>query len=221
MAAPTPKTSGTATAAFTFGAISVTPAEAATAAAGDGLLVLAVCSSANTLSMTGWTTIMANTVVGGVNIAIWGIANRGSSAPSTTVTCSAVDYIEANLYQWSGGDTTSPFVGFTTVNNSGSTNPDPPSTGVVASADYLAICGCVNWDTGGAWVAPTGYSNKVDINLSAEDNALASKQLTAATSEDPGAWSGGIGASTACWAFTILIKPASAGSAGNVAWIRA
>jgi len=82
--------------------------------------------------------------------------------------------------------------------NGSTSNPNPPASGTVPSGDYLALCSA--HDNNLTQTPPTNYTEEVDAT--SDYTAIASRELTGITSEDPGTF----GTSSGFWsAFTVLV----------------
>lgn len=111
-----------------------------------------------------------------------------------------------------GVDTTTPEDVTTTTATGSSLNPNPPSiTTVTPNAWVLAPACSIISDT--AVVAPTGYSNQVDINTAGTGSnptttAMATKLVETAGVEDPATWTAWLSGAWGCFAVAVRPGPA-------------
>jgi hypothetical protein len=185
-----------------------TPGEPASSALNDGMISVAICDNAQTITLpSGWTSIASGSASTTFKYNVAWI-RRGASAPSLTWVITGAAYREVYTFGWSGcvtsGNIYEAFTAGTAV--TGSTQPNPPSvTTVNANAKVIAIG--VNWNgSGTAWVAPASYTIR-SRNTAGDDVAVADRASIASggTVEDPGVFTGD-GSSGTLWAITIALQ---------------
>jgi hypothetical protein len=185
------------------------------------IVIIGKGSGANTINaLTDWTELLDENVANGALAIIW---YSGAGVPSNpTFTQSATSRSVWGAYRITGADktTVTPEVGTTATGTS--TTPDPPSVTVTGGPkDILAIaCFCISQATELAdddTLVSTFPSNYTDgqiektggttgTNLSGMLGSAA-RQVTAASSEDPGTFTMGAGRT---WrAQTIVVHPAA------------
>lgn len=212
---------------YGFTAANVVVTEPTGTAQNDVLILMLHLGGASTGSPaapTGWTTLYSGTSTqgsgsdNGFKFLVSYIV-RGASAPSLTCSNGSTFYGEWNVLGFSGCSTSSPIdsqsaSGALSTTSSG--NFDPPATTAVSSS-AMAVCGGLFWDgSATAWAAPTGYTIRSTVNVS-NDQALASKLLSASGSENPAAFSGAAVGTADIWqGFTITLAP-SGGAAPSPA----
>jgi hypothetical protein len=169
----------------------------------SGNLLLAVCAALHntSLSMSGWTQV--GTLVGSNALAVFAKTAAGGDTGTLTTSGSAETF-GVTVFQVSGWSGSISDVGFAGgVQSSGA--PNPPSLTMPVSADYLWFaCGSAG---SACTAAPANYTNR--INSPTASGCImntAQRQLTA-TTEDPGAFTGGFTASSGV--ATLAIAPVS------------
>lgn len=132
-----------------------------------------------------------------------------AQAETGTTTGMAVEHV------WTGADTTTPEDATTTTTTVTNTSrADPPSiTTVTADAVVIAVCGSAYYQSS-TLLAPTGYSNMVDVGDSGTSIGhvmMASKSVASPGAENPGIFNdfnNGVGDTSASGAAaTVAIKP--------------
>lgn len=189
---------------------------------GDVIVGVMVCGSgtstaANAIQPSGWTVLYSGTQGAFKYNVSW--VQRGSSAPSYVWTIAGTSiYREVNAICLQGGaaiSLDSQSSSGTAGNKANPVNPDPPATTAVASSS-LAVCGGVAWQGATTtWTVSSGYVRHSDTT-SGNDCAAGTKSLSAAGSENPGAFSGGAnpGGNADYWdGFTITFTDVSASTA--------
>ena len=193
--------------------------EPAGTAAGDVLVALVVHeNTANSITGPGsWSQLAegGTPTAASAGFRFWfGYIVRGASAPSLTWTSTGAVYYETHIIGLVGVDNASPIdaqssVG-STVANSG-TGPDPPAATATLATD-MAVTAAGHWSgsVGGGWTAPGSYT-LCSNNTTGNDGMIAYRLLSAAGSEDPGAFTDGTLANSDKWnGMTVLFKDASA-----------
>lgn len=179
---------------------------------------LAVENAATITLPTGWSVLY--TASSGTAFSYWlGYILRGASAPSFAWTHANEAYRELHILSFSAVDTTTPVDASADGGASaGTAPPDPPAaTPTGGLTDDMAIAVGMHWSgsPAGGWVAPTGYTLRSD-NTVGNDVAVATKQLTLSSAEDPAAFTVGTTLVTnQLWSATVLLRnsggaPASA-----------
>ena len=175
-----------------------------------------------TLTTTGYTKLIE--LFGGgttaINLAVW--RKIMGATPDSTAVCDgtggAGDTTTCVEHVWTGADTGTP-EDATTVGTT-NTTADPNSPSIVTVTDNAIVLSLVSKDVSDATVtAPTGYSNKIDINATDTNSSttgVASISKTPAGTEDPPVWTGFAAPASDVWAAaTVAIRPA-AGAAASI-----
>lgn len=190
---------------------------------GDVLVALFIVDAGTTYTApAGWTTIYSGvSATSSFRYALMYVV-RDASAPNLTWTYTGSTYRELFILGFSGCDTTDPIDASSQIpSGNGTVNPDPPVvTAVSSSAMALAIG--INWagSTTGGWGVPSGYTIRTD-NTAANDGVIASKLLTVAGAENPGAFSNAVTTAPAdYWAAAITLSPLPATTV-TTAWLTA
>jgi len=135
------------------------------------------------------------------------------ATPDTSVTClgsgNAQDATAYTAMVFRGEDTTTPEDATTTTANAATGNPDPPSITTVTNGAWVLAIG-LSAGNNATITGPSGYSN---LNTSQDTdtrpiNAMgATKEITTAGAENPGAYSG-LPSNSVCSA-SVAIRPAA------------
>jgi len=154
--------------------------------------------TARAISSSGWTELTPiQPVTYALDTAFWKIA--GDSEPASydfVISGGTVKGMNGGVLRIDNAGTSPVLVSPTPANGSTSV-PNPPASGTVKSADYLALA--ASHDNNLTQTPPTNYTERVDVDYT----AIATRELEAVTSEDPGSF----GTSSAFWsAFTILVR---------------
>jgi len=208
MAAPAFETAATNTGSGT----SLTINKPSGTVSGD-LLVVALAgegASSATWSLSGWTVVRNYSDLGSVGWQTNAVMYKqaGGSEPSSySFSATASQTVSVGgIIRISGVDSTAP-VAAATYTEVATGSLDPPSSGSVTADDYLAVAVAARGD-GASQTPPTNYTERVDVAATGENVSLATRALTAATSEDPGAF--GSVTYYPGMAATILVTPADA-----------
>jgi len=177
----------------------------------EGDLLVAVISCVETpQAESGWT--MDLSVSGDLAAVYYKLA--GGSEPSTyTFDFGASSLVCAGgIIRISGAHQTTPVAAIPTSVYTGDGHPDPPSSGTVSSDDYLAVALFGNIGPALSSTPPSGYDERVDhaedATITEAAVGIATKTLSAATTENPGAFTLNSASSpTFNAAWTILIAP--------------
>lgn len=177
----------------------------------DVMVALVECDG-NGRSITapsGWTQLFTGT--GGTSFSYWlGYIVRGASAPALTWTWSPTGstWRELVIATFSGVDTASPIDASAQASVTTTASPNPPAV-TAGDAAALAIAVCNLWAGSGAggWTPPSGYTIR-NNNAAGHETGMATKQLSATGSEDPGTFTNGASSDTA-WAATVTLTPAA------------
>lgn len=177
---------------------------------------ISLAASGGTPALSGWT-VVPNTQVfhdGGTSAILEKIA--GASEPSDyTFAWTGGSRAVGGIVTVQGNDSTTPTAANPTTATGGSANPDPPASGAVALGDYLALAfTCLEGKTR-TFTPPTNYGEEWDhansgagSQIDHESQSMASRELTAITSEDPGTFTAS--ASDGWAASTILVAAPAA-----------
>jgi hypothetical protein len=200
------------TAVHTIASSPAVGSEPAGAASGDILVFVGlvdVLSSTGWTAAAGWTILKSGTQVDFRYIIAYIV--RGGSAPSYSFPWTGTSrYVEHQVFAFSGGDGAAPIDAQATP-ATGTTNTGNGPAVVAVSSAAMAVTVLFHWggSTGG-WTAPAGYVLRSD-NTNGNDNAVATKLLSASGSEDPAAWDVA-NAADDWYAHTFTLKPAGATS---------
>ena len=176
------------------------------------------------VSTAGWTEL-ADLYSNATTDANLGVYRKIMGAtPDSTVTvvgtADTADGTAAVEHVWTGADTTTP-EDATRTTDTGSGDPDSPAITTATDNAIILTLAC-NGDSDTAVTAPTGYSNKIDINAFDTRKAtvaIASKSVGAApVTENPDPWGGWGGINTGWCAATVAIRPATAATAFFPPW---
>jgi hypothetical protein len=180
-------------------------------AQGDFEFVLVSVSAASSVSTpAGWT--LLNAVGPAAKFFIFYVTGgRGASPPTLTFTGTfSGGSLEWHCLAFTNGSVNIDASATTTLGQR--TTPNCPSAVATGSSDE-ALAIAFNWDgsVSGGWAAPSGYTIR-SVNGFALDCVCASKTLSAAGAEDPGAYNASNGGGpNDTWEVTLLIGDASVG----------
>ncbi len=223
MAAPTIRNVAT-TIQNTDTATSILITKPTDTAEGDVMYALiSLAASTGSPALTGWSELEIVTHDGGAARLLEKIA--GASEPSDyTFTWTGGSRAVGGIVTVQGNDQTTPTAASPTPATGSGTTPDPPASGTVSLADYLALVfTCLEGKTR-TFTPPSGYNEEWDHGNSGsgsqvahESQSMASQGLTGITSEDPGTFLSSAGDGWA--AFTLLVAaPPPPASAPDEEW---
>ena len=146
-----------------------------------------------TFSKTGWTAAATpDSGTASRTTVLYREADSGDAAASdfeftssgTSTTCGGF------IYRITGAADSSPLDAVAQQQEASSGAPSPPASGSVASGDYLCLTS-VSFENDNPITHPSGYTEDVELQMNYSRDAtlaVASKELTAVTSETPGDW---------------------------------
>ncbi len=215
MAAPTTRASVPTTIQNTATATSIA-ISAPTDMADDDVLYAFLSQASelfSTPSLSGWSVVSGQDVThdGGRATILRKVIVDASGEPGTyTFTWTGGTRAIGAIVAVVGADTSTPEAATPTPSSGSSANPDPPASGTVSSADYLALVYSSIEGKSRTHTPPTNYTEESDIGNSGAGSqvlhasgSVASRELTSITAEDPGTFTA---SATDGWAaFTILV----------------